>query len=1181
MKLIDLQISPPCFMLSGILCLLFWGTGTAVFGQVNEQKPDLKFQRIHEGLISNQITAINQDSWGYIWVGTHSGLHRYDGINFQIYTSSEDTNSINDNFIGDIYEDSNNNLWIGTASGLGLYNRSKDNFIRFELSGNSANNNTETNIINTILEDESGKLWIAGGDKQLYYFDEQKQVFIPSESFDNLTINGIDQQENNRLWIATSEIGLVKYRTDTDEIDDVFRHNPSDPHSIASDYIEEIVVDPDGSLWIGTTGSGLDRMTRKGDNIIFRHYRNKPGQTSNLNLGNNDIYTLYIDRKGNLWVGNENGGLHLYDRKNDSFFHYSNNPDDPYSLSHNSIWSIFEDRQGRYWIGTALTGLNMADRYNSKFTHYQNYHSAENSLSNNIVRDFHENDEGIWIATDGGGLNYFDRSKGNFTSLEHDPEDSNSITSDAVIDISEDNNGTLWIGTWGGGVNILTDTQKGHFISFKENINNYTYPIRNVFDTHFDREYEFTWLAGFGEGLYRYDQNSGDLQIFPPDLGDEHSLKSPYITRILEDSKNNLWISTIEGLSLLKSEHKIEGLFKNFLADDGDSTSIPNNSIQQVIEDSRNNIWIATSKGLSKYVANSETFLNYDRSDGLPSNEIKSIVEDNRGNLWIGTLNGISKFDPSENSFENYDESDGLQENEFSRYAAYKLSNGELLFGGMNGFNKFHPDSIKDNPYKPPVYLTDFKLFNKSVAIGEEDSPLNEHIAVTDTLVLSHTHSVFTFDFVALNYTKPEQNQYAFKMEGFEEEWNYVGNQRNATYTNLDPGTYAFRVKAANNDGVWNEEGTSLAVVITPPFWQTSWFYLLAALFIGSVIVAGYRYRVRSIKEYSKRLEQEVSDRTSELNNKNRDLEKALEQLEEARDELVEKAHKAGMADLATGVLHNVGNILTSVNTSASLIEDTIRQSRVEKLSEANTILRENIDHINEFIAENPKGKKLMQYYLKLEEPLKDEQTKILDQSRRLIEKIELINEVIAAQQNYAGASIHAGQTSISKMIDNALALQSGSIERHGLRVEKDLEDVDPIVAQRTKLIHILVNLFKNAKEAMADNPPREKKISIKAWQDEEWVYLSISDNGSGISREQLDKIFTHGFTTKESGHGFGLHSSANYMTEMGGRIEVSSDGKEKGATFTLLFPRVQAKKDKNTNTDVDLEYPGLNEINE
>ncbi len=392
-------------------------------------------------------------------------------------------------------------------------------------------------------------------------------------------------------------------------------------------------------------------------------------------------------------------------------------------------------------------------------------------------------------------------------------------------------------------------------------------------------------------------------------------------------------------------------------------------------------------------------------------------------------------------------------------------------------------------------------------------------------------------------------------VEGFEEDWNYVGSQRNATYTNLDPGQYTFRVKASNNDGVWNDEGTSLTLIITPPFWQTTWFYMLAALFIGASMFGIYRLRVRTIRERNQQLEQQVAERTEELKVKNQDLEQTLDELESTKDELVEKAHKAGMADIATGVLHNVGNVLTSVNTSASLIEETAKQSKIEGLIQANLLLRENIDNIDEFIANDPKGKHLLKYYLKLENPLKEEQERLLSQSERLNQKIALINEIIAAQQNYAGIGIHAEQVVLDEIIENALSLQAGSIERHNLEIEKDLQASDPVFVQRSKLIHVLVNILKNAKEAMNGMKPEEKKIWIKTWQQESMIYLSITDNGSGIKEEHLGRIFTQGFTTKSAGHGFGLHSSANYMKEMGGSIEVHQNGEHNGATFTLHMP--------------------------
>ncbi|CAN5155368.1 hypothetical protein BH23BAC3_BH23BAC3_09140 [soil metagenome] len=262
------------------------------------------------------------------------------------------------------------------------------------------------------------------------------------------------------------------------------------------------------------------------------------------------------------------------------------------------------------------------------------------------------------------------------------------------------------------------------------------------------------------------------------------------------------------------------------------------------------------------------------------------------------------------------------------------------------------------------------------------------------------------------------------------------------------------------------------------------------------------------------------------------------------------------MADITTGVLHNVGNVLTSIKTSAALIEDTVQQSRLDGLVKANALLRDNIDQIEEFISKDPKSKKLMEYYLQLENPLKSEQNKVLQHTRRLADKINLINEVISAQQNYAGASVHADKTSISKMIDNALSLQAGSIERHGLHVTKELNATALVIAQRSKLIHVLVNLFKNAKETMEKNHPENNNLMIKTWQDNGKVYLSVTDNGSGIKKEFMNKIFTHTFTTKKKGHGFGLHSSANYMTEMDGKIEVASEGEGKGSTFTLTFPR-------------------------
>lgn len=1132
-----------CLLTFPVLLLLLSGFFAEMNAHSVDKKPDLKFQKIQEGLSGNYVTNVHQDNRGFIWAGTTRGLHLYDGIQFKIYTSGMDSTSISNNHIHSIYEDSQQRLWITTDGGVSRYNIKTDDFTRVTFRLESE----EGFLVNTILEDENGRIWVSGGGSGLYYFDESDNQFIPYKDFSDYTINSITGGVDHTFWLATTEIGVIKLNVQTGETEN-FSHVPSDPHSISSNSVEVVQLDNDGNLWAGTNGWGINRLEINKDEEHFIHYSHEPGNSNSL--GSNEISTIYVDNNNNVWIGNTNGGLHMYDKSADSFYHYDSDPKDPNSLSHNSIESIYQDSQQRYWIGTTLSGINMADPHDSNFLHYYNDPLNPNSLNNNIVRDFYENEDGsIWVATDGGGINFYDRDNDTFRFFKHDPDQPNTLRTDAVISLNKDSKGNLWAGTWGGGVNILVDEENGYFTTFKSMFNINEYPLRRIFDVHFDDDY--IWLAAFDEGLYRYELSSGNIQLFNHNPADPSSLSSNLILRIFEDSQENLWIATESGLNMIKAKNKEEGIVHRYLHSPEDPSSIANVSIRQIFEDHKNNIWIATAGALSRYVPDHDHFIHYFQSDGLPSNEINSIIEDNNGNLWIGTLNGISRFDRDDNTFTNYNRSHGLQGEEFSRYSVLKTQIGEILFGGMNGFNLFQPENIHTYPYSPPVFLTDLKLFNKSVELKSSDSPLKSHISVSDTLVLSYTQNVITFEFIAINYTQPQFNQYAYMVEGFENEWNYVGSQRNATYTNLSPGDYTFKVKAANNDGLWNETGTSLALIITPPFWQTSWFYLLVAIFIAGALIAIYRIRVRGIRAQNYRLEQEVEHRTA-------DLESTLEELKITRDELVEKAHKAGMADIAAGVLHNVGNLLNSVNTSASLIDDALKQSKLNKLQQANALLREHIDHFEEFIASDSNGKKLLNYYLMLEDPLKTEHQEIRNHTNRLVDKVNLINEVISAQQTYAGSSIYADETSLSEMIDNALSLQAGSIERHGLIVEKDLNATDTIVAQRSKMIHVLVNIFKNAKEAMANNPQNEKKLFIKTWQDAEKVYLSITDNGPGIDPKYLNKIFTQGFTTKKRGHGFGLHSSANYIAEIGGTINVSNRKNGKGATFKIAFQKIE-----------------------
>ena len=1128
------------------LLILFPVTLLGQQAPADDQKPNLKFQRIHDGMNDSWVTTIHQDNRGFIWAGTRRGLHLFDGINFKIYTTKSDSTSINSNHIFPIFEDSKKRFWIGSGGGVARYNTSTDDFTRYTISSG-----TEENIfINAILEDENGTIWLSGGGYGLYYLDEISKQFYPYQDFSDFTINSLTGGKDKTLWLATTEIGVIELNTKTGETH-FFSHDPSNPYSISSNSVNVVQFDNDGNLWAGTNGWGLNRMDVNSNELIFQRYSHNPADP--FSLSNNEVITLSLDNDYNVWVGNRNGGLHLYNKTTDSFFRYNSDPLDPFSLSHNSIESIFQDNLQRYWVGTAWSGINMAEPDDTNFLHYFSDPFNPSSLNNNLIRDFYENDDGtIWIATDGGGINLYERDQGTFRFFKNHPDQPGSLSSDAIVSLNKDNQGNLWAGTWGGGANILTDEANGIFTTFNSMFNIDEYQLRHIFDIHFESNY--VWLAAFEEGLFRYNFTNGEYQLFNIDFDNPSSISSNFIIRIFEDSQKNLWVGTLVGLNKIKAEHRDDGIFKHYLHSPENPNSIAHSTVRHIYEDQHQNIWIATEGGLSKYIPEEDHFHNFYQYDGLPSDEVNSIIEDDNGYLWLGTLRGISKFDPLTNRFTNYNQSHGLQADEFSRYSVLKTQNGELLFGGINGFNLFNPDEIYSNPFSPPVFLTDFRLFNRSVDLKDPDSLLKTHISVTDTLVLPYHQNVLTFEFVALNYTQPEFNQYAYMVEGFENEWNYVGTQRNATYTNLAPGNYTFRVKAANNDGIWNEEGVSLSLIITPPFWRTAWFYLLSVLFVVFVIVSVYRIRVRAIREQNLQLQKTVAERTEELKIRNRDLKQTLKELEDTKDELVEQAHKAGMSDIAAGVLHNVGNLLNSVNTSASLIDETLQQSKISKLEQANSLLREHIDHFDEYLASDGNSKNLLNYYLLLEDPLKAEHQNIRKQTSRLIDKINLINEVISAQQTYAGASQYTDVTSLTEMIDSALALQAGSIEKHGLIVEKDFQATGTIIAQRSKLIHVLVNIFKNAKEAMENNPINEKKILIKTWEDHRQIYLSISDNGPGIDPDYLDKIFTQGFTTKKNGHGFGLHSCANYISEMGGKIKVSNKENETGATFTIIF---------------------------
>jgi signal transduction histidine kinase/streptogramin lyase len=644
-----------------------------------------------------------------------------------------------------------------------------------------------------------------------------------------------------------------------------------------------------------------------------------------------------------------------------------------------------------------------------------------------------------------------------------------------------------------------------------------------------------------GGGTCKLDPQTGKFSYLPRAEG--------VIRDILVDSRGDYWVGSYGGglKKLMVEENKLWNFY------DGDN-GLQSNIVLTIHEDKKKRFWIGTKEGgLHLFDRDSLEFRHFDVSYGLPSNEVKGILEDDHGNLWLSTPNGITRFNTETFEVDIYKRKDGLQDDEFNTLAYYKDTEGYMYFGGINGFNRFHPDSIINLNNSFPIVLTDLKIFNESVKPGD-NSVLEKHISQTHEIEIPYEFSVLTFEYAALNFNVIKETDYAYKLEGFDESWNYVNQLRSATYTNLSPGEYEFKVRVAYGDSLYAESERKLSVIIVPPFWMTNWFYLLVTVCMILTIYGVFQWRMRFIKKQNHELETEVRQRTSELREKNEDLEKVLSDLKKTKMELVESAHKAGMADIASGVLHNVGNILNSVNTSSSMIEDKLKASKISMLRKANSLLVEHVDDLEGFIISDPKGKQLMQYYLKLEGPIVTENEYLREHAQRLSEKIKIINEVISAQQSYSRSPQHGEEVNLRELINETLTLFSGSIDKHGIHIDIESEEVRTVFAQKTKLIHVLVNLIKNSKYSLKKSETLHPRIELRLYEKDNAVCLDFSDNGMGIEKEHLSKIFNQGFSTKDDGNGFGLHSSANYMKEMDGAISVKSEGPGFGVTFTLIL---------------------------
>jgi two-component system sensor histidine kinase ChiS len=854
---------------SNILRLIFLSTLAVAPPGFRANGQEIRFERlgVEHGLSDNNVYGIHQDSKGFMWFGTENGLNRYDGYAFTVFRPNPlDSVSVSTNTVGLIFEDRSGTMWVcGPGEGaLDRFDRIRERFIHC----------LPNDDVSSRYEDAHGKLWFATLGGRLIRYDEATATFMhyslandalssicgnPDDHDRTLfvgTAHGVitfDQQKGtsthllggpsgavtamigNRagsVWIGTRE-GLYSFECST-KICSHYPFGRQITRNPGDNDVQLLYEDREGLVWIGIAGAGMamfDPSARK------YHYFPHAGYQA----GWKNEQAICEDRSGDIWVITGGRGLQKFDRRTGSFSTYSNDPHDAHSLSSNLVNAIYKDKSGTLWIGTGGGGLSKIDPAQKSFHQFAVSTPAQKGLTDNVVLGFAEDHSGmLWITTR-DGLNKFDRSTRVFTHYRNDPKHAGSTWEHSTGAILEDREGSLWVAAGGHGLDRLDPSRKQVRNFMHDPANPNSLGSNTVLSMCEDRAGGL-WI-GYADNrapLDRLDLHSGTFAHYRINCQDSNAFWGVWSWTIFEDTQGCIWICA--GGGALNRFDRQTGLFLHYWHEPKNPSSLTLGSVRSIHEDAKGTMWVGTQAGLNKFDRSTGTFVRYTVRDGLESDHIGAILHDDNGFLWMSTSSGISKFDPRTAKFRNYNEDDGVSIRPWFTQPGYRTRNGEMYFGGISGFVRFHPDSIADNPYVPPIVITRFLL---SDSLATLDTAVTEKKAID----LSYDKNSFAFEFASLNYTNSAKNQYAYALEGFDKDWILCGTRRYASYTHLDPGTYVFAVKGSNNDGKWNEAGTSISIIIRPPYWQTWWYRSFLAAMIILVLVLVHNYRVARLLE--------------------------------------------------------------------------------------------------------------------------------------------------------------------------------------------------------------------------------------------------------------------------------------------------------------------------------------------